>query len=354
MTSPSRRKPRTTRPSTKTLSALAVLCVAGVARGQDVFERMAAEPAEVRWERLKRQYLPADAEPPRPVVETVRPAAPKLKVVPAGRSREIAKPTAPDLSDAPGRWRPSPLPFAERAFADEPFALQLDGPDLSSPGDALELEPLEDGDPLKDLLDEAKEDAADDLADEMSGGDEPSDDESEGPSVAERIAEATRLVPLSSIVPAYDYAPEGVDRCTYLCPRPAGCPEGDESATRCPDEAELPTQGDAFRVFAPVTYAWAASNLTYNPLYFEDADLERYGHHYPEWVQPFASGGLFAVQLAALPYQMAIDPPHACVSPLGFHRPGECVAPRKKAVPWNARAAAEAAAVYTGLIYLVP
>lgn len=270
--------------------------MAAAATAGDGVDRSGRDAAARRWEELKRQYAP-DLAKPEPVVEAVRPPAKPLKVLP--------------ISD-PVEWRASAMP-------------------LQASEDDLLLEPLED-----------------------DGPDVDEDAEPDPPTVRERVAEETRLRPLSSIVPRFDYAPEGTDRCLYLCPRPADCPDGKEAATRCPVPETLPVEGSSVRVFAPTQYAWAASNLVYNPLYFEDASLERSGQLYPEWAQPFASMGLFSVQLAGLPYQMAIDPACSCVSPLGFHRPGEAAPCVKKALPWNPRAAAEAAAVYTGLIFLVP
>ena len=325
---------------------------AAAATAGDVFERMDRGPAEQRWRQLKSQYLSPAKTAPQPVVEAVRP--PRQVAIPVRPISDLRPLTpvdaTPTLSDSLGRWRPSPLPGGPSEFA-LPLALQDDE-------ESVEVSPLE------DLLNEAKDDARESLSEEDADADSDPDDgesddadagdEPEPPTIRERIAEATKLTPLSTIVPSFDYAPAGEERCTYLCPRPLDCPGKDNRATRCPDPAQLPMQGQTVRVFAPTTYAWAASNLSYNPLYFEDADLERYGHLYPEWVQPFASGGLFAVQVAALPYQMAIDPPCACVTPLGFHRPGDCVPTQKKAIPWNPRAAVKAAGVYTGLIFLVP
>ena len=47
------------------------------------------------------------------------------------------------------------------------------------------------------------------------------------------------------------------------------------------------------RSFAPITYTWTASALCHKPLYFEDVQLERYGHMAGPWLQPFASAANF-------------------------------------------------------------
>jgi hypothetical protein len=83
------------------------------------------------------------------------------------------------------------------------------------------------------------------------------------------------------------------------------------------------------------------------PLYFQDPVLERYGHSveqfvgplgryltYPvddptqstqrnQIVQPFFSAGLFALQIAAWPYNLIMDPPWEAQYDLGYYRPGD-------------------------------
>jgi hypothetical protein len=61
--------------------------------------------------------------------------------------------------------------------------------------------------------------------------------------------------------------------------------------------------------------------LCHKPLYFEEVQLERYGHTAGPVRQPFISGAHFFVNLAALPYKMAINPPHECQYALGYYRP---------------------------------
>ena len=70
--------------------------------------------------------------------------------------------------------------------------------------------------------------------------------------------------------------------------------------------------------FPASTYTWQASNIFYQPLYFEDPDLERYGHAYPFFIQPIVSSLRFTAQAIGLPYQMIIDPPCCRVYPLGL------------------------------------
>jgi hypothetical protein len=92
---------------------------------------------------------------------------------------------------------------------------------------------------------------------------------------------------------------------------------------------------------------WAAAATCHLPLYFQDPVLERYGHSIEQFVgpigryltypldaptqstqrnqllQPFFSAGLFAFQIAALPYNAIVDPPWEAQYDLGYYRPGD-------------------------------
>lgn len=119
-------------------------------------------------------------------------------------------------------------------------------------------------------------------------------------------------------------------------------------------EFELVQQGSLDRNGMTIPVYWQASNVSHNPLYFEDSGLERSGHSFSDVVQPFVSVGKFGVQVAALPYTIALDPVWQRDTPLGHYRPGECAPKRHLALPINGRAAVTAAATYTGIIYLIP
>lgn len=69
-------------------------------------------------------------------------------------------------------------------------------------------------------------------------------------------------------------------------------------------------------------FAWVAPNIQYQPLYFEDIALERYGETRGGLKQFAVSGFHFFKSAALLPYSMSIDHPYSCDHPLGFCRPG--------------------------------
>jgi hypothetical protein len=103
------------------------------------------------------------------------------------------------------------------------------------------------------------------------------------------------------------------------------------------------------RNWSPNRKYFAAAATCHMPLYFQDASLERYGHNveqffgplgrfmtYPvddpkqsnqrnQIFQPIFSAGLFAAQIALLPYNLVVDPPWEAEYDLGYYRPGDCV-----------------------------
>ena len=75
-------------------------------------------------------------------------------------------------------------------------------------------------------------------------------------------------------------------------------------------------------------FAWEAPNIRYQPLYFEDVALERYGRSYCDHrLQTASSAVHFFASALILPYHLHVDHPFRCDYPLGYARPGDC-APR--------------------------
>lgn len=169
----------------------------------------------------------------------------------------------------------------------------------------------------------------------------PAEDTS--PRSAEDAPEQNPLAHLKSIKdiePFFDYSSQGA--------------ESDTAHKTPPQEFPLVLQGTLERNHSIIPVYWQASQVSHNPLYFEDSGLERSGHSFSEAVQPFVSVGKFGVQVAAIPYSIALDPVWKRETPLGHYRPGECAPKRHLALPINGRAAVVAGAAYTGIIYLIP
>jgi hypothetical protein len=93
------------------------------------------------------------------------------------------------------------------------------------------------------------------------------------------------------------------------------------------------------RAWEQTTYLWKASALCHKPLYFEDEQLERYGHSFSPCCQPFISGAHFFCTLPVLPYCMGVSPPMECEYALGHYRPGSCAPYMINPVPISCRGA---------------
>ena len=119
---------------------------------------------------------------------------------------------------------------------------------------------------------------------------------------------------------------------------------------------ECRLEGETFkpRQFASTMFTWKAAGYFHKPLYFEDWNLERYGHSHGRLLDPFVSAAHFFVTLPVLPYKMGVELPWECVYPLGYYRPGSCAPWTCPAVPISARGFAVEAATITGLVFLLP
>ena len=70
---------------------------------------------------------------------------------------------------------------------------------------------------------------------------------------------------------------------------------------------------------------WQAPNLRYQPLFFEDVALERYGQVVRnDYLQTAVSLAHFFTSAALLPVHARQDPVYSCDYPLGYCRPGNC------------------------------
>jgi hypothetical protein len=121
-----------------------------------------------------------------------------------------------------------------------------------------------------------------------------------------------------------------------------------------PTECSLGDDKFASREWIASTMTWKASGLCHKPLYFEEVQLERYGHTSGPLSQPILSGAHFFLNIATLPYQMGISPPNECEYALGYYRPGNCAPWLLPPVPLSVRGALMEAAVVTGGAFVFP
>lgn len=123
---------------------------------------------------------------------------------------------------------------------------------------------------------------------------------------------------------------------------------------RIPAECALNDRRGVQRNWMPSVFAYQASALCHKPLYFEEVQLERYGHTTGSLTQPFVSGAHFFASLATLPYQMAISPPMECEYALGYYRPGSCAPWHIPPIPFSVRGGMAQAGFVVGGVYLLP
>lgn len=108
------------------------------------------------------------------------------------------------------------------------------------------------------------------------------------------------------------------------------------------------------RNFMASTVQWKASGACHNPLYFEQVQLERYGHEAGPIVQPLISTAHFFLTIPILPYKMGINPPNECQYALGYYRPGNCAPYMMPSVPLSLRGGLVQAGAVLGTAAVLP
>jgi len=121
-----------------------------------------------------------------------------------------------------------------------------------------------------------------------------------------------------------------------------------------PQECLIEQVAYAPRSWQQSKVTWKASNLCHKPLYFEEVNLERYGHTAGPFAQPLVSSAHFFLNIAVLPYKMGVHSPSECQYTLGYYRPGNCAPWICPPVPISLRGGLYQAAVVTGAFWLIP
>jgi hypothetical protein len=106
------------------------------------------------------------------------------------------------------------------------------------------------------------------------------------------------------------------------------------------------------RAWSPVTFTWTAPATCNKPLYFDEVQLENYGHTWGPYVQPIVSGIHFFATVPLLPYYMGVTPPNECVYSLGYYRPGNCAPYLLDPFPLSVRGALFEGSLWTGLPFV--
>jgi hypothetical protein len=358
MTSPSPRNRRTTASSTRrircfdrrrlwtlvagcSLSAASWLAAPATAADSSL-EKLQQRSGDERWQQLrsKPQSTPVTA----PLPAALSPQAPGSQLF------NSARPVPEKTGD-----QPEPATLSNEATFEPSLAPVVDDQAFSDPVTGPASPSL----PVRGLFDAAEDESQAIPMPARTAYLQP-----DAPAALETTNQNSPISPLSSktfalrpitdIQPFFDYSPTGEDPCEHLCPLPDGlCPPNADNL--CPQPLDMPMTGSAERYFPHLEFYWAASNLYHNPLYFSNPALERYGHvHFNDCVEPAFSMARFGAQFVGLPYQMALDCACRREYALGYYRPGDFAPKLIYQPPLNARAAGTAAAVYTGLFFLVP
>ena len=108
------------------------------------------------------------------------------------------------------------------------------------------------------------------------------------------------------------------------------------------------------RRWTEASITWKASNLMHKPLYFEEVNLERYGHTAGPWLQPVVSSAHFFANIAVMPYKMGVHLPGECQYALGYYRPGNCAPWITPPIPLSLRGALFQAGAVSGTAWVIP
>lgn len=100
--------------------------------------------------------------------------------------------------------------------------------------------------------------------------------------------------------------------------------------------------------WAPMLATWEAPAFYHRPLYFEEVNLERYGHKHRH-LQPVYSAAHFFGNALALPYKMGVNPPCERIYTLGHYRPGDCNPHDRHGLPFSWRGVIYTGAFYSGI-----
>ena len=122
-----------------------------------------------------------------------------------------------------------------------------------------------------------------------------------------------------------------------------------------PKECYIESKPFHGRHFSQSCFQWKASALATKGAYFEDTQLDRYGHtKVGPVLQPFVSGAKFFGDVVILPYRMGVHPPNECVYTLGHYRSGSCAPYMIEPFPLSARGALFQAGAVAGVLLAVP
>ncbi|MDR2345788.1 MAG: hypothetical protein LBE18_06950 [Planctomycetaceae bacterium] len=123
---------------------------------------------------------------------------------------------------------------------------------------------------------------------------------------------------------------------------------------RLPDECPLSSEPYTGRHFSQTCFQWKASAVCTKGAYFENVQLERYGHSTCPVLEPIISGVKFFTTIPILPYKAGLTPPNECVYTLGHYRVGNCAPHQLDPLPISIRAILFESAAVIGAAAIIP
>lgn len=121
-----------------------------------------------------------------------------------------------------------------------------------------------------------------------------------------------------------------------------------------PKECPLHSTDYSGRHYSQTCFQWKAAALCTKGAYFEDVQLERYGHSVCPALEPVISGARFFLTVPMLPYKMGLQTPDECVYTLGHYRAGSCAPHMLDPFPISVRAMLFEGAAVAGAVALIP
>ncbi|MDR2762625.1 MAG: hypothetical protein LBB88_08505 [Planctomycetaceae bacterium] len=123
---------------------------------------------------------------------------------------------------------------------------------------------------------------------------------------------------------------------------------------RLPEECPLTSEPYMGRQFSQTCFQWKASAVCTKGAYFENVQLERYGHSVCPTLEPVISGVKFFTTIPILPYKAGLTLPNECVYTLGHYRVGNCAPHQLDPLPISVRAILFEGAAAVGAAALIP
>ena len=108
------------------------------------------------------------------------------------------------------------------------------------------------------------------------------------------------------------------------------------------------------RGWTNIEFQWMPTELSHQPLYFDDVPLEHYGQSVAPLLQPALSGARFFATLPVLPYKIGLNHPFEHVTTLGTYRPGSPAPSVRQTLPLDLEASFFEGGAWVGLLFLLP